>query len=98
MIPALLSLLIWIYYPMFSGSALLFQDYRVAGGSVWTGFDNLADVLFSPDWWRSVYNTLRYMVLILVLGFIAPIVLAILLQEVSHAKIVYRTLYYLPAV
>lgn len=34
----------------------------------------------------------------LTLGFLAPIVLAILLQEVSHGKIVYRTLYYLPAV
>ncbi len=98
MLPALMSILIWIYYPMFTGSALLFQDYRVAGGSEWTGMNNLADVLFSADWWKSVWNTLRYMVLILSLGFIAPIILAILLQEVSHCKIVYRTLYYLPAV
>lgn len=98
MIPALLSILIWIYYPMISGSMLLFQDYRVVGGSTFTGMNNLADVLFSVDWWKSVYNTLRYMVLILGLGFVAPIILAILLQEVSHCKIVYRTLYYLPAV
>ena len=84
--------------PMFQGSALLFQDYRVVGGSTWTGFNNLADVLFSADWWSSVYNTLRYMILTLALGFFAPIILAILLQEVSCAKIVYRTLYYLPAV
>ncbi len=98
MLPALISILIWIYYPMVSGSMLLFQDYRVAGGSEFTGMNNLADVLFSADWWRSVYNTLRYMVLMLGLGFAAPIILAILLQEVSHCKIVYRTLYYLPAV
>ncbi len=98
MLPALISILIWIYYPMISGSMLLFQDYRVAGGSTFTGMNNLADVLFSADWWRSVYNTLRYMILMLGLGFVAPIILAILLQEVSHCKIVYRTLYYLPAV
>ncbi len=98
MLPALVSILIWIYYPMISGSMLLFQDYRVAGGSTFTGMNNLADVLFSADWWRSVYNTLRYMLLMLGLGFVAPIILAILLQEVSHCKIVYRTLYYLPAV
>ncbi len=98
MLPALLSILIWVYYPMFSGSMLLFQDYRVVGGSEWNGMNNLADVLFSADWWRSVFNTLRYMILILGLGFVAPIILAILLQEVSHCKIIYRTLYYLPAV
>ena len=98
MLPALLSILIWIYCPMLSGSALLFQDYRVVGGSEWTGLNNLADVLFSADWWRSVYHTVRYMLLILALGFFTPIILAILLQEVSRFKVLYRTLYYLPAV
>lgn len=98
MLPALLSILIWVYYPMVSGSMLLFQDYRVTGGSEWTGLNNLADVLFSADWWLSVWNTLRYMFWILGLGFVAPIILAILLQEVSHCKLLYRTLFYLPAV
>ena len=98
MLPALLSILLWVYYPMASGSMLLFQDYRVTGGSEWTGLNNLADVLFSADWWGSVWNTLRYMAWILGLGFVAPIILAILLQEVSHFKLLYRTLFYLPAV
>lgn len=98
MLPALLSILLWVYYPMASGSMLLFQDYRVTGGSEWTGLNNLADVLFSADWWASVWNTLRYMAWILGLGFVAPIILAILLQEVSHCKLLYRTLFYLPAV
>lgn len=98
MIPALLSILIWIYYPMVSGSQILFQEYRVVGGSEWIGFENLANVLFSNEWWNAVWNTFRYMVIILGLGFIAPIILAVLLQEVSCGKIIYRTLYYLPAV
>ena len=55
-------------------------------------------MLFSDEWWRSVWNTFRYMLLMLTAGFMAPIILAILLQEVSHGKIIYRTLYYLPAV
>ncbi len=98
MLPAVLSILLWVYFPMASGSLLLFQDYRVTGGSEWTGLNNLADVLFSADWWASVWNTLRYMAWILGLGFVTPIILAILLQEVSHCKLLYRTLFYLPAV
>ncbi len=98
MLPALLSVLIWVYYPMVNGSALFFQDYRVVGISQWIGFDNLAGVLFSDEWWSAIWNTFRYMTLMLSLGFLAPIILAVLLQEVSHGKIIYRTLYYLPAV
>ena len=98
MLPALISIALWVYYPMITGSQLFFQDYRVIGGSTWVGFDNLAGVLFSDEWWAAIWNTVRYMTLMLSLGFLAPIILAILLQEVSHGKIVYRTLYYLPAV
>ena len=98
MLPALISIALWVYYPMISGSQLFFQDYRVVGSSSWIGLDNLAGVLFSDEWWGSVWNTFRYMFLMLSIGFAAPIILAVLLQEVSHGKIVYRTIYYLPAV
>ena len=98
MLPALLSIAIWVYYPMVTGSQLFFQDYRVVGNSSWVGFDNLAGVLFSDEWWHAIWNTFRYMVLMLTIGFFAPIILAVLLQEVSHGKIIYRTIYYLPAV
>jgi len=98
MLPALISIALWVYYPMLSGSQLFFQDYRVVGDSSWVGLGNLAGVLFSDEWWSSVWNTFRYMAFMLTIGFLAPILLAVLLQEVSHGKIVYRTLYYLPAV
>ena len=98
MLPALISIALWVYYPMLSGSRLFFQDYRIVGESSWVGLDNLAGVLFSDEWWAAVWNTFRYMLLMLTVGFLAPIVLAVLLQEVSHGKIIYRTLYYLPAV
>ncbi|MBO4630337.1 MAG: extracellular solute-binding protein, partial [Lentisphaeria bacterium] len=98
MLPALISIALWVYYPMLSGSQLFFQDYRVVGESSWVGLDNLAGVLFSDEWWGSVWNTVRYMFLMLSIGFVVPIILAVLLQEVSHGKIIYRTFYYLPAV
>ncbi|MBR2426821.1 MAG: extracellular solute-binding protein [Lentisphaeria bacterium] len=98
MLPALISILLWVYTPMISGSKILFQDFRFAGHSEWVGLNNLADVLFSRDWWAAIWNTIRYMCLILGLGFVAPIILAILLQEVSRCKVLYRTLFYLPAV
>ncbi len=58
-------------------------------------FNNL---LFDSFWWRAIWNSLRYSFLVLSLTFLPPIILAILLQEVPRGKLLYRTIYYLPAV
>jgi ABC-type sugar transport system permease subunit len=96
--PAVLTIFLWKYVPMLTGSLMAFKDYHIVGASPWIGFSNFADVLFDATWWSSVGKTLYYMFLSLSLGFIPPIVLAILLQEVSRGKVIYRVIYYLPAV
>ncbi|MBW6513536.1 MAG: extracellular solute-binding protein [Candidatus Syntrophosphaera sp.] len=96
--PAVITILVWKYLPMLTGSIMAFQDYHLVGASPWIGFGNFAEVLFDPTWWASVGKTLYYMALLLGLGFVPPILLAILLQEVSRGKILYRVLFYLPAV
>jgi multiple sugar transport system permease protein len=98
LVPALASIILWKYVPMFMGSVMAFQDYNIVGASEFTGIQNFADVLFDPVWWAALGKTLYYMFLSLSLGFVPPIILAILLQEVSHGKLVYRVIYYLPAV
>ncbi len=97
-LPAIASIALWMYVPMLMGSKMVFQDYRIVGNSSWVGLANFASVLFDITWWKSVWHTFYYMILMLGLGFWPPILLAILLQEVSHGKVFYRTVYYLPAV
>nr|MBP7310842.1 extracellular solute-binding protein [Candidatus Cloacimonadota bacterium] len=96
--PAVISIFVWKYVPMISGSVMAVQDYSLVGSSPLVGFANFAEVLYDPSWWASVGKTLFYMGLSLGLGFVPPIILAIMLQEVSHAKLFYRVIYYLPAV
>ena len=96
--PAVISILMWKYIPMISGSLMAVQDFKLVGDSQFIGVGNLAEVLFDSTWWASVGRTLYYMSLSLGLGFFPPIILAILLQEVSHGKLIYRVIYYLPAV
>ena len=76
---------------------MAFFDYRLLGGSTWVGVDNFGDLLFDRYWWSSVWNALRYSVLIVAFTFLPPILLAILLHEVPRGKLLFRTLYYLPA-
>lgn len=96
--PAMLTILAWQYVPLARGSLMALQDYRLMGGSAWVGLDNFGDVLWDADWWRSVWNSLRYSVLVIALTFLPPVGLAILLQEIPRGRVLFRTLFYLPAV
>lgn len=97
LLPSLLTIAVWDYYPLLRGTTMAFQDYNVRGFSEWIGFNNFAAVIFSSEFWYAMYVSLKYTVLYMSCGFIAPIVLAILLAEVPKGKIFFRIIYYLPA-
>ena len=96
--PALLTILVWQYWPLAQGAAMAFFDYRLLGPSAWVGVDHFGDVLFDRAWWNAVWNSLRYSLLVLSLTFLPPIALAILLQEIPRGKLLFRLIFYLPAV
>ena len=96
--PALLTVLVWQYVPLLRGSLMAFQDYRLLGSSSFSGLQNLGAVLWDGAWWASVYNSLRFSLLVIALTFLPPLLLAVLLQETPRGRVLLRTLYYLPAV
>lgn len=98
LLPALLTTIVWQYWPLLRGSIMAFQDYRVLGDSRFVGLDNFGAVLWSRDWWTTVFNSIRYSFLVVVLTFLPPAALAILLQETPRGRVLFRTLFYLPAV
>ena len=98
LLPAVLTVLFWQYIPLVRGSIMAFMDYRIVGTSKTVWLDNFGDLLWDAEWWTSVWNSLRYSLLIIAMTFIPPVILAILLQEVPRGKILFRTLFYLPAV
>lgn len=98
LLPALLSVALWQYYPLLRGSLMAFQDYRLLGGSRWVGLENFSNAFFNPEFWATLWRSTKFASLMLALGFLTPILLALMLHEVPRGKILYRTLYYLPAV
>jgi multiple sugar transport system permease protein len=98
LLPAILLIGLWQYYPLARGSIMAFQDYKIIAGTTWVGLRNFSEALFSKDFWLTMYRTFWYAFLMLSLGFCAPIGLALMLHEVPRLKVFYRTLYYLPAV
>ena len=98
LIPAVATIFCWSYLPLARGSIMAFQSYKILGDSVWVGVDNFGDLLVDASWWQSFWNAFRYSLLVISLTFLPPVILAILLQEVPQGKILFRVIYYLPAV
>lgn len=94
--PAVLIILLWHYYPLMRGMVMAFQDYKVTGNSTFVGLDNFVVLAMDKSFWMSLLRTVYFVFLNMLLAFTAPIVLALLLTEVPHFKIFFRTLFFLP--
>ena len=98
MLPALLSIIVWRYYPLGRGLVMAFQNYHILGSSSFVGLDNFIDLFLSETFWYGVRNSFLYTGISLLLGFFLPLAVAFGLTEVPRGKILFRTLYYLPAI
>ena len=99
-IPIILYFLIWNYLPMV-GIALAFEDYSARGGflfSKWIGLKNFVDFFKSYYLVRLLRNTLILSVGNMIINFPAPIILALLLNELENAvfKKVIQIISYMP--
>ncbi|OBZ11058.1 protein lplB [Bacillus sp. FJAT-26390] len=99
-VPAILFIIVFNYIPMY-GTLMAFQDYNIFKGfwnSPWVGFKHFQMFFHSPDYWTVMRNTIVISVLKLVAGFPAPILLALMLNEVRKAafKRIVQTISYLP--
>src|SRR5713101_6537586 len=100
LLPVVLYYLIFHYGPMW-GALIAFQDFNpVKGifGSKWVGLQNFQDFFASVYFTRLLFNTLAISVLELVFGFPAPIILALLINELrwNPFKRLVQSVTYLP--
>jgi putative aldouronate transport system permease protein len=98
--PVIAYYVIFHYGPMY-GAIIAFKDFSPAQGilgSPWIGLQNFQDFFGSVYILRLIRNTLAINVLDVIFGFPAPIVLALLLNELTsqHFKRWVQTITYLP--
>ena len=99
-IPVLVYLILFCYKPMY-GVVIAFQKYRPSLGidrSPWVGLYQFGRAFDDPLFWRAVRNTFTISFLALIFSFPAPVLLALLLNEVrvSWFKRTVQTLTYMP--
>jgi len=100
LLPVLGYYLLFDYVPMY-GAQIAFRDYipaRGIWGSPWIGLENFRDFFGGIYFWRLLRNTLAINVLDVIFGFPAPIILALLLNELTSEtfKRTVQTITYMP--
>ncbi|CAN7390096.1 ABC transporter permease subunit [Paenibacillus sp. LjRoot153] len=98
--PGILFLLVFSYIPMY-GILIAFKEYDLFLGvmnSPWIGFTHFQEFLNDPNFLNVLRNTLAMNLMGLVLGFPAPIVFALFLNELNKKrfKSFVQTISYLP--
>ena len=99
-IPMLLFYILFRYLPMY-GVIIAFKEYAPGlgyWGSPWVGFRHFIDFFRNVYFFRVIRNTLAISLLSLAFAFPAPLILALLLNELSSKwfKRTVQTISYLP--
>lgn len=103
-LPVVLWMLIFNYIPML-GLVISFKEYNPYLGpleafvkSPWVGLANFREAFTDKYFLSSLWNTIYYSILNLVIGFPIPIIFAILLNEITRTRFkkFVQTVSYLP--
>lgn len=99
-LPSLAFIIIFSYIPMWY-VMIAFKEYNLFAGfkaSPWVGFDHFRIFFDSPEFWNIMRNTLAISLLKLLIAFPAPIILALMLNEVRNMafKRIVQTITYIP--
>lgn len=99
-VPVVAYYVVFQYLPMY-GASIAFRDFfpgRGIMGSPWVGFAHFIDFFTGPYFFRVVRNTLMINILQLIFVFPAPIVLALMINEIYRLRFkkTVQTIIYMP--
>ncbi|MEK8131867.1 ABC transporter permease subunit [Paenibacillus filicis] len=86
LLPVVIYYIVFLYFPMY-GLQIAFKNFMPAKGiwgSEWVGFKHFISFYQSYYFWRLLRNTVMISLYELVFGFPAPILLALLLNELRN--------------
>lgn len=100
LLPAMIFIVVYKYVPMY-GVIIAFKDFNIMEGipgSPWVGLQHFRELFMFEEFPRVVNNTVIISLMKLVFGFPAPLIIALLLNElvVKRFKRVVQTLTYIP--
>ncbi|WP_390904323.1 carbohydrate ABC transporter permease [Thermocoleostomius sinensis] len=100
LLPALLILGLTVFYPALQAFYLSFTryEYDITQPPLWIGLENFRRLLSDRVFWKTLTNTLIYLIGVVPILVIAPLGLAILVNQTLPGIRWFRAAYYTPVV
>ena len=96
MLPGLLLMAFFVWEPLFESIRMSLYKTRNVELVRFIGLDNFISVIGKDDFLQALRNTFSYTFWSLLIGFLLPILLAMLIGETTRGKSLFRTAVYLP--
>lgn len=94
--PNVIIFIIFIIYPALSGIKMSFYDWSILGDTAFAGFSNYKYLINDEMFWKTLGNSLRFVVMVVPLLTIAALGVALLVAGHEKGIGLYRGLYYIP--
>ncbi len=98
LLPAVLCIYLFVIRPQVMGIYWSFFDMKGYKVQNFVGLANYRQVISDTMFVKTMWNTFQYVLWSLVLGFLLPIFVAVILNELVHARNLFRFCTYFPAV
>jgi len=96
LLPALIVFTLVTWYPIVNTILYSFQKVNLNGFQGWVGLSNYVRMFGNPIFYTAWQNILIYVMLSLVMGFMVPIILALMINEMRGLSSFFQLLVYLP--
>lgn len=96
--PMIIILYLFVWRPTVLGAVWSFFRMRAYTVLDFCGFDNYVKVLTHTQFVPMLINTVKYVFWSFVIGFLPPLFIAIMINEMVHFKNAFRVIIYIPAV
>lgn len=84
------------WWPIIREIVMSFQKTNFAGDTSWVGMKNFTRIKNDPEFWTAWKASVEFSLLALVFGYAVPFIVAVVLNEIRHARSYFRLLVYLP--
>ena len=97
-LPYVIFFLLFVAYPLIFSIILMFHRWNVVTPMEWIGSRNFERLFRDPLFYKSVGNTLRFLLIQIPLQIVVALSFALLLNSRLRFRSLFRTLYFLPVV
>lgn len=96
--PLIIGLIVFSYGPVLAAFGLSFTKGDYISTPTWIGLDNYANLLQDELFWKSLRNTLYYVVGVVPAGIVLSLLLALAMNQKLRGIVFFRSIYFIPTI